>query len=788
MPDLQHTKLLARKISDFCRLRVEPVLPPQESTRIKEFLLCLIAQSQTPPRKPRGYDWDEIALQCGLGRDALRGARAVIEPALDAIVRNTKSPTNRPPAKIRTTEDSKPRPRRGRPPRQPVEKPSAAAQIDATDRSERQPATNRRKPGIKPRAIEEFPTPLFDDWLDPPTFREALELHMRRHGDSYWHLHRAVVRDDEKLDHSTIRHWLQGSKAPRSVASMEVLSRIERRYRLPAGYFKAKLPHQTRSASGHILDDIDPAERRRLAWHLPDDFNTRPRQEQEEILEWVRRVIIRGSTDYRRFQAAAMKQRYAIRFPGITYGQSDAADDHHRNKYEEQDEDRTSFTDPDLRSGVIDAPPVLAMEMAELIRFKTATLTAFGLQRNGVWGEETASQKVEHLGLMFGALAAHPRGPVRGYGVPLQHLTFGLLVFPSIWDWYVQWREKRRGFYTAWEVDMLRISLALTRRETGWLRQHPRLGSRLRPIEGLVTQADIDRACADWDDACDVYFKHASSRVKEIQRVARVHRDPFEPIMPVLEAESPVGEYRKITEEILRLMPDERLYRRPAAEAVRSFLMLRFGLHLGLRQKNLRQLMVCGRGKLPRSERQLADMRRGEIRWSERDKGWEVLIPSVAFKNANSSYFGSKPFRLILPDLGGLYDHIEAYVDRHRRVLLGEAEDPGTFFVKTVKTTSKDASYDQNTFYEAWRLTIQRYGIYNPYTERGAIPGLLPHGPHNVRDVLATHILKQTGSYEQASYAIQDTPDMVAHHYGRFLPQDKAALAARILNQVWEAA
>ncbi|CCF21010.1 protein of unknown function [Pseudorhizobium banfieldiae] len=80
------------------------------------------------------------------------------------------------------------------------------------------------------------------------------------------------------------------------------------------------------------------------------------------------------------------------------------------------------------------------------------------------------------------------------------------------------------------------------------------------------------------------------------------------------------------------------------------------------------------------------------------------------------------------------------------------------------------------------------YGIYNPYTGRAAIKGLLPHGPHNVRDVLATHILKQTGSYEQASYAIQDTPDVVQQHYGRFLPQDKAALAARILNKVWEAA
>lgn len=165
-----------------------------------------------------------------------------------------------------------------------------------------------------------------------------------------------------------------------------------------------------------------------------------------------------------------------------------------------------------------------------------------------------------------------------------------------------------------------------------------------------------------------------------------------------------------------------------------------------------------------------------------------MLIPSSAFKNARSSFFAGKPFRLVLPDLGGLYPYIDAYLTKHRAALLNGADDPGTFFVKTMKMTSRDASYNQTTFYEAWRLTIQRYGIYNPYTGRGAIAGLLPHGPHNVRDVLATHILKQTGSYEQASYAIQDTPDTVQKHYGRFLPQDKAALAAKILNQVWAAA
>ena len=198
--------------------------------------------------------------------------------------------------------------------------------------------------------------------------------------------------------------------------------------------------------------------------------------------------------------------------------------------------------------------------------------------------------------------------------------------------------------------------------------------------------------------------------------------------------------------------------------------------------------MVCPQGGTPRTERQLTELHRGELRWSDRDAGWEVLIPSIAFKNSGSSFFGSKPFRLVLPDLGGLNAMIDAYIGRHRQRLLGGATDPGTFFVKTAKRTSTNAAYDQNTFYEAWRLVTQRYGIYNPYTKRGAIKGLLPHGPHNVRDVLATHILKQTGSYEQASYAIQDTPEMVAEHYGRFLPQDKSALAARILNKVWEEA
>lgn len=774
-----------KKISSYCDVRIAPVAPVWVLDNVRRYLLGLISFRKKPALAGSRYDWQQIAHDCGIDEALTTTLKKQLRPALDAIMRWLKEPP---------LEDDSPK---GKGPRAALRASAVRKSISSpmsrrheAGRVETPPSASR--PGPKPKPISDRPEPVFEANEEPDSFADALTYHMRRFGESYWQLHRAVVRIDETFDAKTLLSWIEGHRVPRSVASYTILGRIERRYGLAQGYFKAKLPHQSRSLYGHDLEDISPAERRRLAWHLPDDFGSLPFSKREEILEWVRRVIISGSTDYRRFQATATKQRYAIRFPGITYGGSALAPRLAPSSELRDDDEEVATTeaieDPDLLSGVVDAPPRLAMEMADLIRFKTATLTQIGYRRNGVWNEETASQKIEHLGLMFGALAASPNGIVKGRGVPLSQLTFGLLIFPGVWDWYLQWRERRRGFFTKWEEDMLMVAMALTRAEVGWIRQHPELLRNVKPIDGLITTDEITAARRDWHGACEAFHRHAANRSKEIQRVMRVHRDPFEPIMCVLEADSPLAEYRKITEEILKRMPDEDRYPRAAAEAVRSFLMLRLGLHLGLRQKNLRQLLVCPRGQFPTAERRLEDMKRGELRWSERERGWEVFIPSNAFKNSGSSFFGQKPFRLVLPDLLDLYTYLNAFIERHRKILLGRAADPGTLFVKTVKTTSVDAAYNQTTFYEAWRLAIQRYGIYNPYTGRGAIKGLLPHGPHNVRDVLATHILKQTGSYEQASYAIQDTPDVVQQHYGRFLPQDKAALAARILNQVWEAA
>lgn len=637
--------------------------------------------------------------------------------------------------------------------------PQAARQATAPD--------GARRRGPKPRPIEQQPKALWETEEDPSGLPEALDLHMRRFGDTAHHLGRVFAGSPDGPDKTTFQMWRSGKKTPTSIPSQRVLVALAERYQLPSSYFTDKVRGSGRAGSGHKLDGIAPAERRRLAWHLPADFDQRSAGERAEILAWVRRVMISGATDYRRYQAQATKHRFGMRFseackPGAARRRESAA---------------SSLCQPSAR---------LAAEMSDLVRFKTRTLCEPGRQRSGVWGPETASQRAEHLGLLFGALAADPAGPARGLGLSRAVVSFGLLAFPAVWDWYLAWREARRGFFTAWEVDMLQLAAALTRAETGWLRQTPNVGVGLAPIEGLISEAEVLAAQSDWPTQCDLLHRHVLARMKEADRVARVHRDPFEAILPVLEADRPLQVYRRIPDEILRRAPNDRRYPLAAAEAARAFLMLRFGLHLGVRQKNLRELLLRPRGEPATPERRLEVLKRGELRWSRKAGGWEVLIPASAFKNAGSSYFASKPFQMLLPDLAGLYPVLEQYLDKHRARLLGKAVDPGVLFVKTVKRSSRNAAYNSVTFYEAWRLAIQRYGIFNPYTGRGAIEGLLPHGPHNVRDVLATHVLKQTGSYEQASYAIQDTVDTVAKHYGRFLPQDKAAMAARVLNKVWQ--
>lgn len=496
-----------RMISDFVRLRGPQVLGPRDVEHLRSHLVEAFETGSRLPSRGRGIDWRRLADEAGVDGDALLAGKDLLRPGLEALRRELRKPH------ARIQRD---------PPLSAM--PPPAGSIARAGRRGRRPSS---PPAVLTSIADEPRSAELD------SFHVEFDSQLRKHGETPTRLSRALKALDLPVEPSTLRMWRIGAKAPSYCDSLEVLRQLERRWDLPAGHFRARLPAPSRAMKGHRVLDIGEAERSRLAWHLPDDFDRRPVEEREEILEWVRRVVVSGSTEYRRYQSAATKHRFAVRFPamhGVPAG---------RQLQRALDE---------AQGGAFPAPPDLAREMSDLVGFKTATLTALGYRRRGVWSTVTAAQRVEHFSLMFGALAAAPGGPVRGAGLPRAALTFGLLALPRVWDWYLRWREHRRGFYTAWEVDMLSLGLALTAPETGWLAQRPDLAERVAAFPGLIDEADVTALRRDWAGACEHLHRYALARSKEISRVARVHRDPFEPILPVLEAESPVGEYRKIAD------------------------------------------------------------------------------------------------------------------------------------------------------------------------------------------------------------------------------------------------
>jgi len=62
----------------------------------------------------------------------------------------------------------------------------------------------------------------------------------------------------------------------------------------------------------------------------------------------------------------------------------------------------------------------------------------------------------------------------------------------------------------------------------------------------------------------------------------------------------------------------------------------------------------------------------------------------------------------------------------------------------------------------------------------GVPRGVLPFGPHSIRHVVATDIVKQTGSFEAAANVLLDTINMVARHYARFAPRDRYSFGWRV--------
>ncbi|WP_152540631.1 helix-turn-helix domain-containing protein [Sulfitobacter pontiacus] len=549
-----------------------------------------------------------------------------------------------------------------------------------------------------------------------------------------------IVNAGATPDTTKIRNWEQGAKLPHPHSRPDI-ERLEKLFDVYPGYLLETLPKVPVSAQSYETG-LPASIQRRVSKHLPEDYMHRSLSEKDEILNWVSQNILSTPKEILEEGSSASS--------GVSLDLSVYA----------------LARKPSPR--LIPAPTHLLNELDELVRFKTAAMVPYGKTRNEKWGPVSADKADYEFRAILGSL--------QQMGLPPELISLSICLSPEAIDRFIDWKRLRRGGYTkAIEIPLILLE-SLLHPKFGLIAQTPNFGQKLYHVPGLISEYTVDKVKECWSAACSDAKQHINQRIKNVVEASKKGRDPFEALLPVLTADSPLNEYYKIVQEIRLRMPDDS-YPVRKAEALRSLMLLRIGLELGFRQKNLRELLLCSYDQKPRTWKELVRLKRGEI--SYENGSWKVRIPGCAFKNFYSRAVEEENV-FYLEDRDHLFDEICAYIDA-RTLLIGSDSCVDEFFVKKATKRSKDASLSSAAYYEAYRSMITTYGILNPYTGRGAIEGLRPHGPHSIRHVLATAAVKCTGGYSDAAALLLDSEETIRGTYARFLPGQRHARAQSVL-------
>ncbi|ENN88199.1 hypothetical protein RHSP_40300 [Rhizobium freirei PRF 81] len=76
-----------RKISDFCDLRLAPLLQPRSFENLKGFMIGLVVFQSRPPLRAGRVDFQEIATLCGMDAEMSPEVKRAAQPGFDAILR-----------------------------------------------------------------------------------------------------------------------------------------------------------------------------------------------------------------------------------------------------------------------------------------------------------------------------------------------------------------------------------------------------------------------------------------------------------------------------------------------------------------------------------------------------------------------------------------------------------------------------------------------------------------------------------------------------------------------------
>lgn len=406
-------------------------------------------------------------------------------------------------------------------------------------------------------------------------------------------------------------------------------------------------------------------------------------------------------------------------------------------------------------------PEKLIAEYHAIRKYKTDPDSFANEERKSTWSDATTHIARIHLESFYGYLClpcdlANPdRG---GKGMMVHDLTMGWLSFPQIVKDYLDFRKYRSGRYNTGVVSFMGILISLLNAGSGWIYQNSDLKFNL-PQE----QQEQINLLGGWKNHCENSYQSLVKSFKMLQarRQITYSREPFLPISPILDLDSPLSPIIAAIEFYERELRQTEMKHSKSVPAYaakwRNLLLLSMLVRLPLRSKHWRIMSY-------------KEDNTGTL--SKDSKGfWQITLPFSDFKNyrnkkifvnrnsekAITLSFNEQPLKPLVPLL-------ELYLHNYWPTIVGDSERLFPSPTGKELTTSGLAS--------VVRTWTREY--LSEQSLRGCgVAGVLPFAIHAFRDILATHVIKVTGSIDLAADLLLDSPGIVAQHYARFLPKDR---------------
>ena len=309
--------------------------------------------------------------------------------------------------------------------------------------------------------------------------------------------------------------------------------------------------------------------------------------------------------------------------------------------------------------------------------------------------------------------------------------TIAWLADPAALTGYIKWLLKRSHQQpNTGHVTFVAFILSLMHPETGYLTQNKDL--RL----SLPNPASEEQ----WSQMCSQSFTQLKGYKRQLQREAKKSRDPRDAVEHIISLPDPLLALQDMRNRLRANRPTAGTFQ----EAIwgRDLALISLMLCSPLRAKNLKHL------KYHSSK---------ELHLRKKSNGtWELYVPKEEFKNVDGAA-KDRDYRIELDS--AIYRDLEAYLTHFRPMLLnGNTSVTDLLFVTQERGPKNLPWHSLNRRIEA--LT-KRYLM--------RCPGV---GPHTIRHLIATAIIKKTGEFNTAALVLHDREETVRKHYAHLLTED----------------